>query len=654
MKQHDLIQGSPQWKAYRTQHWNASDAPAMMGVSPYKTRAELLRELHTGVVADVDVATQRSYDNGHRVEALARPLAEEFIGVELYPVTGSLDVGLTKPLSASFDGLDLDEQNGFEHKALNNELRACFRSIETIAPAHRERNAGHELPIYHRIQMEQQLHISGARRILFMTSKWAADEQLVQEEHCWYYPDLKLRAEIVAGWAQFERDLAAFVMPEAAAPAPAGKAPETLPALHIEITGKVTASNLAEFKETALAAIRAVNQDLKTDADFADAAKAIKWCEDVETRLEAAKQHALGQTASIDALFKVMDDIRAEARDKRLDLNKLVTRRKTEVKEEAVLGARTELAQHIEALNSELIGARLQPMAVDFAAVIKGLRSFDSMQAALDTALAHAKIAAEKAARDIRGNMAAFKEHAAGFEFLFADVAQLVHKAGEDFLATVRARIAEHKQAEAARIEAERLRLQAEADARQAAERQRQERLDAERRQRINARIEQLQDMLTAGACDSSLQIDAMIMRVQANEPSEDLYGDRMAEAVALRSRVLIALGEQLLAAQKREAEQAAAAEAQRLREAAARVPAPAPAAAPAPAQRADEPATLKLGTICERLGFTVSAAFLEGLGFKASMDKRACLYRESAWPSICRGISAHVLAVAVLEVATA
>ena len=89
MKTHNLIQGSPEWLAYRAQNFNASDAPAMMGCSAYKTRAELLREVHTGVIADVDAGTQKRYDNGHRVEALARPLAEEFIGEELYPVTGS-------------------------------------------------------------------------------------------------------------------------------------------------------------------------------------------------------------------------------------------------------------------------------------------------------------------------------------------------------------------------------------------------------------------------------------------------------------------------------------------------------------------------------------------------------------------------------------
>jgi predicted phage-related endonuclease len=52
---HTLVQGSPEWLAYRAQHFNASDAPAMMGCSPNKTRAQLLREMHTGLTADVDV-----------------------------------------------------------------------------------------------------------------------------------------------------------------------------------------------------------------------------------------------------------------------------------------------------------------------------------------------------------------------------------------------------------------------------------------------------------------------------------------------------------------------------------------------------------------------------------------------------------------------
>ena len=76
MKIHSLIQGTPEWRAHRTNHFNASDAPAMMGCSPYETRTQLLHRLKTGVGPEVDAATQRRFEDGHRFEALARPLAE--------------------------------------------------------------------------------------------------------------------------------------------------------------------------------------------------------------------------------------------------------------------------------------------------------------------------------------------------------------------------------------------------------------------------------------------------------------------------------------------------------------------------------------------------------------------------------------------------
>ena len=104
----NLIQGSPQWHEHRRNHFNASDAPAMMGESSYKTRTQLLHELKTGITPEVDAATQRRFDDGHRVEALARPIAEGIIGEELYPC-----VGVEGKLSASFDGLTMDERINF-------------------------------------------------------------------------------------------------------------------------------------------------------------------------------------------------------------------------------------------------------------------------------------------------------------------------------------------------------------------------------------------------------------------------------------------------------------------------------------------------------------------------------------------------------------
>jgi putative phage-type endonuclease len=568
----ELIQGSPEWLAHRAQHFNASDAPAMMGVSHYKTRAELLREMHTGVAAAVDIATQKRFDNGHRAETLARPLAEEIIGEDLYPVVGS-----SGRLSASFDGLTLDESTCFEHKALNADLRAAFRAIAD--------GAGQDaLPLHHRVQMEQQMHVSGASRVLFMASEWDADGNLIEQHSAWYLPDDALRGQILAGWAQFERDLAAYVLPESPEPAPVGHAPETLPALRIEVTGAVTASNLAEFKATALATIRSVNRTLTTDQHFADAERAVKWCADVEARLKAAKEHALSQTADIDALFKALDDIGAEARTVRLGLDKLVTRRKTEVKEEAVARARRAFDEHVAAVNAELNPFRLPAIAADFAGTIKGLKSIASMQDKLDALLAAVKIAADAEARAIRANQATFAAQAAGFEFLFADLGQLVYKAADDFKAAVSSRIATHRAAE---------------------ERRAREKAEAEAR--------------AAEAARKAAEEAAARAAAAAAVPAPAPVVSPPAPAVAVSALI---------------------------------VP---PPAAPVSAPLADEPATLKLGVICERLGFTVTADFLaDALHIKpAKQEKAARLYTETQFRLICRQLISHVGAMAELYSAT-
>lgn len=62
-------------------------------------------------------------------------------------------------------------------------------------------------------------------------------------------------------------------------------------------------------------------------------------------------------------------------------------------------------------------------------------------------------------------------------------------------------------------------------------------------------------------------------------------------------------------------------------------------------AATAGEPSTLKLGAIGERLGFTLTEAFVsEVLGVKASgKDKRAVLYRESDFGRICDALVRHI-----------
>ncbi len=591
MKTLTLTQGSSEWHAHRAQHWNASDAPAMMGCSPYESRNQLLQRLATGIAYEVDAATQHRFDEGHRLEALARPLAEKFIGETFYPVTGT-----EGRYSASFDGLTMDEETAFECKTLNDSLRYKWD----------EGNGAH-LPEHYQVQMEHQLMVSGAKRVLFFAVKAEGDE-ITEQRQCWYASNPRLRAKIAAGWEQFEADLAAYVSPEAAAPAAIGHTPETLPALRIEVTGMVTGSNLAEYKAHALAVFGAINKELTTDQHFADAAKTVKWCGEVETRLAAAKQHALSQTASIDELFRTVDDISAEARRVRLELEKLVEARKLAIKGEIVAGGMAALRDHIAALNQR-IGKPLMPVVpADFGACIRGLRTVDGLRNAVDTELARAKIEANAIADRIQVNLTLLQQHQE-LAFLFADVAQIALKANDDFAALVSNRIAAHQAAEAAREEATRQKIRAEE----------QERADREAQQAL----------ADARAADA---------RIQAENDKAQAAIDAARQANALPTPLLDGLSKAAAFIVSDGAADVAIATAQNV----------------VAFNRPDTSARIKLGDINARIApIALTADGLAQLGFvHVAQDKAAKLYREADFPLMCAALVNHIQAVQAKQAA--
>lgn len=425
MKTENLIQGSAEWLAHRAAHFNASDAPAMMNASAYKTRSELLREYATGIATEVDAATQRRFDEGHRIEALARTLAEEIIGQDLYPVTGH-----EGRYSASFDGITMDEGDVFEHKSLNDALRAVMVDGCT----------GADLPLMYRVQMEQQCLVSGCARVLFMASKWDGDT-LVEERHCWYSPNLDLRQQLVDGWAQFEKDLAAYV-PPVVVEKPKAEAIMELPALFLHARGEITSSNMEEFsKALAVSLDAARRQVLVTDQDFANAEAAAKQYRETCKKLMLAKDGMLAQTVSIGEAARMIDAWHEDLRVTALKLEKDVEREKDAKKLAIINAARVAYAEHIADLDKEIAPARLALTAPDFAGAMKGKRLLSAWQDAVDSELARAKIAADSAARAIRANLEVFRAAAVGYEFLFADLSQLVTKAADDFALVVKTRV---------------------------------------------------------------------------------------------------------------------------------------------------------------------------------------------------------------------
>jgi len=437
MQTHELQQGTPEWKAHRASGYNgapffnASDAPAMTGCSAYKSRSALLHEMATGQVPEVDPATQRRFDDGHRFEELARPLAAKIIGEGLYPVTGS-----EGRYSASFDGLTMAEDTNFEHKTLNDELRKAFEDMEDLST-----NDKHCcLPLQYRVQIEHQHMVSGCTRTLFMASKWDGDT-LVEEQHCWYYTDMALRAKIVAGWEQFAQDLAAYVPPVITV-APAAKTVASLPVVFdMRVQGKLVSCNLEEYKPAALAYIEKINTELVSDQDFADADSDARFCRDSADKLELAIEQALGQMGDINQALNTVREIAAAFDAKGLALEKLVKAEKENRRNAIVSEAAAEFVLHMKGLNERLGQPFMPAIATDFPGAVKGLKNLDSMKDKVATELARAKIEANAMADRIQVNMQ--KLVAVGDKVSFPDTSTLVLKAPDDLAAIIALRVAE-------------------------------------------------------------------------------------------------------------------------------------------------------------------------------------------------------------------
>jgi putative phage-type endonuclease len=571
----ELTQGSQEWHAHRANHFNASDAPAMMGCSPHMSRTELLTRLKTGISPEADAATQRRFDDGHRFEALARPLAEAIVGEELYPVTGT-----NGKLSASFDGLTLLGDTAWEHKTLGEALR--------YTPW--DEGNGDHLPLHYRVQMEHQLLVSGAKCVLFTASRWES-ETLAEVRHCWYASDPALRAKIVAGWEQLERDLADFVPAAKAAPVVAAPV-ETLPAVSVKVDGALAiVSNLTDFGAALRSFIAKIPEQPSTDQEFADTEAACKSLKRAEEALDAAESNALAQLADVDTMRRLVADFKALARTTRLQREKLVAQRKEAIKGEIVAAGVAALDKHIRELNAAMPADYMPKVPADFGGCIKGLKSVDSIRNAVDTELARARIEAAQVANRIHANCKSLKESG----LVVHDAATLVLKQPDDLAAVIAQRIA----AEKAKEEAQRERIIA----------QEQARLEAEAR--ANVQAEEAARKAQEAAEEARLERDKAAEERAARIRQED--ADRQAD---------------------RDAKMQAAS-------AMIKTWTPEPNA---PAQY-ETGARLTLGQINERLApVSISVAGLSELGFDPSEQVKASrLYRESDLPAICRAIAAHV-----------
>lgn len=437
----NVIPNSQEWLNLRKNYDTASEASAALSLSKYTSRTALLHQKFTGQAEEVGNAKQAVFDRGHSAEAMARPLAEEIIGSELYPVTATLEVEGLK-LLASLDGATMDEEIIWEHKLYSESLAADVRSV-TLDP-------------HYTIQMDQQLLVSGAKKCLFMTSDGTGEKMA----WCWYESTPEKRATLIAGWKQFAIDLAAYVPVEVVI-APVAKPQMSLPAVSIQVNGSIAlVDNLQAFGAALTAYVERINKEPETDQDFADLEATAKTLKNAEEALDAAENGALAQTESIDSMRRTVGLYRETVRTNRLLVEKLVKVEKENRRTKIINDATTALNAHISALQTRLGKPYLPVFQGEFQQVVKGLKSIDSMRDKVANELARCKIETNATADRIQINLET--KGLQGYEFLFADMATICLKAPDDFQNTVTARITAHEAKEAARIEAERERIRAE------------------------------------------------------------------------------------------------------------------------------------------------------------------------------------------------
>ena len=161
-------------------------------------------------------------------------------------------------------------------------------------------------------------------------------------------------------------------------------------------------------------------------------------------------------------------------RQKRLYLNKLVKAEKDNRRLEIVGNATYAFNEFLSSLDCSV-----EPKhSIDIPGAMKGKKTITSLQAAADDEVARAKVEAKQSAETINASEALLRSEQGEYAFLFSDWRELIQKQRDDLQAVITSRIAQHKAAEQAKLDAERERIRQEEEVK--AKREAEAKLQAE------------------------------------------------------------------------------------------------------------------------------------------------------------------------------
>lgn len=143
MKVVQLVQGTFEWHKWRREGIGGSDAPALLGVSPYKTRRQLYFEKVEGIEEEISPDKEFIFAKGHRVEGLIRKEFADLVGVEIIPIC--VEHSSESFRRGSLDGYHAN-QGDFEAKLVGQAVLSSARKGE--------------IPQHHRVQILHNLAIT--------------------------------------------------------------------------------------------------------------------------------------------------------------------------------------------------------------------------------------------------------------------------------------------------------------------------------------------------------------------------------------------------------------------------------------------------------------------------------------------------------------
>mgnify|MGYP005846075389 CR=1 FL=1 len=479
MNIHDLKQGSQEWHEVRERHLCASDAPAMMGESRYKSRNQLLEEKATGKTAPVPPEKQALFDRGHAVEAQARELMEMKTLEDFKPMVVTAEVeGLS--MLASLDGYSFDSRLIFEHKLYNDALAKNLRSGALTADYY--------------WQLEHQLLVAHeAEKVLFVVSdgtfnNWEAVE---------YISDPERRKKLIAGWHRFIDDKAAW-KPTAKAEVIAGAEAQQFPMVEYHVVGSMVQSNIHDILPIIKdRADEEMARPLETDQDFADKENSNKAVKSARKKLRDTVDQVQGEFASFSDFAEAANKIDSILQKLQSHGERAVKQAKDQKRKDIAAGAASRLSDYIAKQNAKIeplqINRILGGITPDWSGAMKNKRTIESLQNAVDEELNRIKIDIDQAMAVIHENFDWFKA-LPDYRFLFTDLENIINQPHESFKAVAQQRINAHEKAAAEKAErdkAEAERRAAEKAAHKQAEAERRERAHADLRQRVNEKGEE-------------------------------------------------------------------------------------------------------------------------------------------------------------------